>query len=78
MFRFAQKLEANAVAFVGRLGAKTVVVERRFGIFDLSERRRLPGQPVCVRFLLEGGPVGLSRLSGYMQFAEKEWWISIA
>ena len=61
-----------------RLGAKTVVVERRFGILDLSERRRLPGQQVCVRFLFEGGPIGLSRLSGYMQFAEKEWWISIA
>ena len=53
------------------------VVERRFGILDLSERRRLPGQPVCVRFLLEGGPIGLSRLSGYMQFAEKEWRIFI-
>ena len=26
-------------------------------IVDLSERRRLPGQPVCVRFQLEAGPV---------------------
>ena len=55
-----------------------MVVERRFGILDLSERRRLPGQQVCVRFLFEDGPIDLSRLSSYMQFAEKEWWISIA